>query len=358
MNSKVPVNRIESALRDWQLKEERFGKMFSSDILKNKPFLQEKLKYFDAVEAKYGRTASEEERLALRILMQERNRIEKYLYPNLIGRMLRRIILPVKQEQVAKQAEQQTANNEQALKEAVMKAGFDNISNKLEQNMKQGEREFSIPVSYYVNEKEKLDFNLFFAKDNNGKYQFESYKATLQSEHKSQGNTEQRFVFEPDSIVTATHAYNLLAGRSIQKQFVSGENNKQTAWIQLDFNDKDALGNHKIKEFKSAYGYDVKEVIQQLPLKELLTAEATEKLLNTLINGHRQAVTMQKDGNEQKLFIEANPQFKSVNVYDENLKKISIASVLGNKTSEPLQSNQKISIEQKVEQRKKNGLSL
>jgi len=291
-------------------------------------------------------------------MMQERNRIEKHLYPNIIVRMLRRIILPVKQEQVAKQAEQQTANNEQALKESVLKAGFDDISNKLEQNIKQGEREFSIPVSYYVNEKEKLDFNLFFAKDNNGKYQFESYKATLQSEHKSQGNTEQRFVFEPDSIVTATHAYNLLAGRSIQKQFVSGENNKQTAWIQLDFNDKDALGNYKIKEFKSAYGYDVKEVIQQLPLKELSTAEATEKLLNTLINGHRQVVTMQKDGNEQKLFIEANPQFKSVNVYDENLKKISIASVLGNKTSEPLQSNQKISMEQKVEQRKKNGLSL
>ncbi len=358
MNNKVPVNRIESALQDWQSKEERFGKLFSSDILKNKPFLQEKLKYFDAVQAKYGKTASEEERLALRILMQERNKIEKHLYPNLFVRMLRRIIMFVKQEQVAKQAQQRTANNEQDLKEAVIKAGFDNVSNKLEQNIKQGQREFSVPVSYYVNEKEKLGFNLVFTRDNNGQYQFESYKAVLQSENKPQENKEQSFAFEPDNIVTTTHAYNLLAGRSIQKEYVSGKNNIQTTWIQLDFNDKDASGNYKMKEFHSGFGFDVKEALKQLPLKELTTIEATEKLLNALGNGNRQAVTVQQDGNEQKLFIEANPQFKSVNVYDENLKKMSIASVLGNKTTEPLQLNQKSSMEQKVEQRKKNGLSL
>ena len=358
MNNKIPVNRIESALKDWQSKEERFGKLFSSDILKNKPFLQEKLKYFDAVQSKYGRTASEEERPALRILMQERNKIEKHLYPNLLVRMLRRIILPAKQEQVAKQAEQRTATNEQALKEAVVKAGFDNISSKLEQNIKQGQREFSIPVSYYVNEKEKLDINLFFARDNNGQYQFENYKAVLQSENKSQDSKEQRFAFEPDNIVTASQAYNLLAGRAIQKEYVSRENNIQTAWIQLDFNDKEPSGNHKLKEFHSAYGYDVKEALKQLPLKELTTAEGTEKLLNALVNGHRQAVTLDKEGKEYKLFIEANPKFKSINIYDENLKKISWAAALGNKTAESIQLNQKNGIEQKLDQVKKKGLSI
>jgi len=272
--------------------------------------------------------------------------------------MLRRIILPVKQEKVAKQAEQRTANNEQALKEAVVKAGFDNISSKLEQNIKQGQREFSIPVSYYINEKDKLDFNLSFARDNNGQYQFENYKAVLQSENKSQENKEQRFVFESDNIVTASQAYNLLAGRAIQKEYVSRENNIQSAWIQLDFNDKDPSGNHKLKEFHSAYGYDVKEALKQLPLKELATIEATEKLLNALVNGHRQAVTLDKEGKEQKLFIEANPQFKSFNIYDENSKKISLAVALGHKTTEPSELNKKIDVQQKVDQTRKNGLSL
>lgn len=124
----------------------------------------------------------------------------------------------------------------------------------------------------------------------------------------------------------------------------------------MDFNDKDPSGNHKLKEFHSAYGYDVKEALKQLPLKELTTAEGAEKLLNGLVNGHRQAVTLNKEGKEQKLFIEANPQFKSVNVYDENSKKISLAVALGHKTTIPLELNKKIDVQQKAEQTKKNGL--
>lgn len=126
----------------------------------------------------------------------------------------------------------------------------------------------------------------------------------------------------------------------------------------MDFNDKDPSGNHKLKEFHSAYGYDVKEALKQLPLKELTTAEGTEKLLNALVNGHRQAVTLGKEGKEYKLFIEANPQFKSITIYDENLKKISIATALGNKTAESIQLNQKNGIEQKLDQVKKKGLSI
>ena len=100
------------------------------------------------------------------------------------------------------------------------------------------------------------------------------------------------------------------------------------------------------------------EALKQLPLKELTTAEGAEKLLKALINGHRQAVTLDKEGKEQKLFIEANPQFKSINIYDENLKKISMAAALNNKTAEQLQLNQKSNIEQKAEQVRKNGLSI
>lgn len=153
-------------------------------------------------------------------------------------------------------------------------------------------------------------------------------------------------------------AYNLLAGRSIQKEFISGENTKQTSWIQLDFNDKDADGNHKLEEFHSAYGYNLQEAIKQLPLKELATVAETEKMLTALVNGNRQAVTVQQDGKEQKFFIEANPQFKSFNIYDESLKKTNVTSVLGNKTSESLKVNNKNIIQHKADQGKKNGLAL
>src|SRR3546814_12486337 len=111
----------------------------------------------------------------------------------------------------------------------------------------------------------------------------------------------------------------------------------QSSWRQLDFNDKDALGNYKMKEFHAAYGYDLKHVLQQLPLKELMSGQDTVKLMNALKDGGRHAVSFLKDGKEQKFHIEANPQFKSVNIYDDNSKKNSMASALGNKTAEPVQ---------------------
>ncbi len=105
--------------------------------------------------------------------------------------------------------------------------------------------------------------------------------------------------------------------------------------MQLDFNDKDAIGNYSIKEFNTGYGYDLNSVSQQLPLKGFSNDIDAEKLESALRSGSRCAVSFLKDGKEQMFFIEANPQFKSINIYDEHLKKISVASALGNKTVEP-----------------------
>ena len=75
----------------------------------------------------------------------------------------------------------------------------------------------------------------------------------------------------------------------------------------MDFNDKDASGNYKLKEFHSAYGYDVKEALKQLPVKELTTTETTEKLVNALINGHRPAVNTSERRSGSKAFYRSQP---------------------------------------------------
>ena len=38
--------------------------------------------------------------------------------------------------------------------------------------------------------------------------------------------------------------------------------------------------------------------------------------------GNIQSVTIEKDGNSHKIFIEANPQFKSVTLYDGQMKRV------------------------------------
>lgn len=74
-----------------------------------------------------------------------------------------------------------------------------------------------------------------------------------------------------------------------------------------------------------------------------------------LLQFHREAVTFLRDGSEHKFFIEANPHFKLINIYDEHAKKISMASALG---VAPVQIAKKISLQQEVGPAKKNRLSI
>ena len=71
-------------------------------------------------------------------------------------------------------------------------------------HMKQEHQQFSIPASYYVNEKEQLNFSLSFSKNPNGQYQFESYKAILKNDDKPKESRLQNFSIEPGNNITAT----------------------------------------------------------------------------------------------------------------------------------------------------------
>ena len=63
----------------------------------------------------------------------------------------------------------------------VQRAGFpDSIQNEQDE---MGSKQFSIPVSL-LNDKERLDHQLSFAKDQSGAYQLEGYKTTLYNESK------------------------------------------------------------------------------------------------------------------------------------------------------------------------------
>ena len=44
-----PLNRIERELRNWDLKQERVGKLFQFDTLSHKATFTEKLKFYDYI---------------------------------------------------------------------------------------------------------------------------------------------------------------------------------------------------------------------------------------------------------------------------------------------------------------------
>ena len=65
--------------------------LFSFSLSSNRALLKEKLEYYERIAARYRGTQDQEERFALRMLRQERNRIEKQLYPNPLIRLLRTV---------------------------------------------------------------------------------------------------------------------------------------------------------------------------------------------------------------------------------------------------------------------------
>jgi len=320
------INRIESEVSQWRNKEERFAKLFSFSLSNNKGLLAEKLRYYEKLAAKYKNTPDLDERLTLRVLRQERNQIEKQLYPNLSIRLLRRLlVVPLREYAALRQESISSINNSQSLQNQLQRTGFTGLTEKLEAQMSQGLQKFTLPVSYYVNEKERVDHRLSFEKDPSGQYRFEGFQTSLYNASKPE-EIRQHF-FDAKTGPDANLAYNLLSGRAVFKD---------NLWSQLDFNDKDANGSYRVKEFHAGYGFDLDKALQQLPIKGRSNMAVADKLNNALKAGGRESVSFEIDGKEKRYYIEANPQFKSLTIYDGHSKKINLATITGSKITDAL----------------------
>ena len=85
---------------------------------------------------------------------------------------------------------------------------------------------------------------------------------------------------------------------------------------------KDKHNNNEIKQFHENYGFDLKAAISKFPITDLNNAEKEKTLMQSLQKGNVQSVTIEKDGATHKMFIEANPQFKSMNLFDGQMKRM------------------------------------
>lgn len=92
--------------------------------------------------------------------------------------------------------------------------------------------------------------------------------------------------------------------------------------VQLDFKDADSNGNFKLNHYHENYGYDLEATLAKHPIKELQNESHKEDLMNSLKKGNLQSATFIKDGQEVKQYIEANPQFKTLTVYDAQQKRV------------------------------------
>jgi hypothetical protein len=153
-------------------------------------------------------------------------------------------------------------------------------------------------------------------------YFFNKYAATFRPQNSEERN--QTFYVKKNAGITAKEAYNLLSGRAVNKDLTNAEGQPYNAWMQIDFSQKDNHGNHKYKMIHQGYGYDLEKELTRHPIKELNDQVSKERLMKSLERGNLHQVTFAKADREDKMFIEANPHFKTLNVYDDRLKKVFI----------------------------------
>ena len=219
-------------------------------------------------------------------------------------------------------------NNEnfQYLSDNLKYMGFgENLKTDLEKNLNEGKADFQLHYKAEINKK-PFEVTMNFRKsDTSDMYFFNNYHASLLKENGEKA--EQIFYLNKGKGVTGKEAFNLLDGRSVHKDLVTKEGQPYKAWMQLDFENKDKNNNFEVKQFHEKYGFDLKAAVEKFPITDLKEPDKEKALMQSLQKGNVQSVTIEKDGSSHKMFIEADPQYKKVNLYDSNMKLVAKESV-------------------------------
>lgn len=216
--------------------------------------------------------------------------------------------------------------NLEYLQKGLKNIGFgDNLNAELEAKIKEQPEAFQISFTGEFKRNgitEKADYELDFSKsDKSDMYFFNKYRATLKGDDPSKDRS-QTFYITKNYGVTAKEAYNLLSERSVNKDLKTKEGKEYNAWLQLDFSEKDKNDNYKVKQFHSGYGYNLDTTVERYPIKELANEGERDKLMKSLKKGNLHQVTFNSEGKEEKMFVAANPQFKSLHLYDAKMQKV------------------------------------
>lgn len=213
-------------------------------------------------------------------------------------------------------------DNFEYLKKGLANLGFgDQLNKELEANISKKTPEFQLEFKKNYG-RETVDFTLDFRKsDTSEMYFFNRYSAGMVKDL-APLETRQTFYVNKNKGITTDEAFNLLSGRAVNKDLFTKEGKEYNAWVQLDFNDKDQHDNHKMKQYSAGYGYDVHKALTRYPIKELSDEQQKNQLVKALKSGDVVPVTFSREGKEDKMFVEANPQYKTLNLYDSSMKKV------------------------------------
>ena len=114
--------------------------------------------------------------------------------------------------------------------------------------------------------------------------------------------------------ITLKEAFNLLQGRAILKDFLTKSLVEYSAWMELDFRERDISGNYREVKYSAKRGIDLEKAVRMYPIKELEEENGVQDLLLSLQRGDQVEVSFQKKRTIEKVFIEVNAKDKLLTI--------------------------------------------
>lgn len=126
--------------------------------------------------------------------------------------------------------------------------------------------------------------------------------------------------------ITVRQAYNLLSGRQMVR-FEQARPDRYTGyWFGLKRLANPSVVNKERRCFEEVRynGFDIAGGLRELCIKEMGSKRTGIMLIRSLTEGDLAPATMETNGLEIPVYLSANPQEKSINIYDKDLKELDI----------------------------------
>lgn len=235
--------------------------------------------------------------------------------------------------------------NYEYLTEQLKRTGFeDTLNDELRANMQKENAEFTLNLQKEYGT-DKVSATLHFKKsDESDMFFFNRYDLQLKKERDDEST---RQTFYPNKNITLKEGYNLLDGRAVHKTLTNKENEKYSAWLQLDFKNNTQSGNYQMKQYHHNYGFKLEETLSKYPIKELQNEKFKESLVRSLERGNLQSATFLINDKEEKIFLTPNVAFKALSAFNDKGQKISLSELMQkNKQEQNTKSEQKLDTKQ------------
>lgn len=340
MNAKP--NRVLLAISSWEERKKELEPMLDGGRTDEHVLRRLQLVHLRQAAHRLNDTARLDERPFMALLQNQIRKIERQVYPNLIGRLFSVLKdrFYDRPSYLRKLAEQRTDNME-SLKRQLREKGFGSVAGKLEEHLDPESKQGSLKLASQLDPENRLEFILSYNRDPQGDFQLDSIRAELR--FKGMIGKANYFQTKEWPDLHAGQAFDLLDGRALKQNFTDASGQANQRWVEY--------GKYGFQYYDREYEFDIKSLVTKMPG---IVAD-TAKIIGDLERGKRTSARWKAGEQYQPIFLETDPANKTLKIFDDKGKPITPEKLDQNALKQVAGTKSLTLPDQKKDRRVRNG---